>query len=239
MDQKRALAEIGLGDGEIKVYTALLKIGSSPASKIKEETGLHRTTIYDFIEKLLNKGLVSYVIKDSTKHYKATDPNKLIDFLKEKEENIREILPSLLKLSQTKREDIRIEVYRGIEGLKTFLNDVLRTDKDLIGFGIDETKFKERAPIIMEQYFKKEEKIGIKERLLTSEGAKFVFNKKTTSYRVIPQEFFSPTPTMVYGDKVVIIVWEPLTMVMIENADLAKSYKGYFEMLWRSAKPYK
>lgn len=239
MDQKKALAEIGLGDGEIKVYTALLKLGSSTVSKIKEETGLHRTTIYDFIEKLLNKGLVSYVIKNNTKHYNATDPNKLIDFLEEKEKNIRDILPDLLKLSETKRDDIRVEVYRGIEGLKTYLNDVLRAGKDLIGFGVDETKFKERAPIFMEQYFKKEGKLGIKERLLTKAGASFVFNKKTTIYRVIPQEFFSPTPTLVYGNKVVVIIWEPLTIVMIENTDLARSYKGYFEMLWKSAKPYK
>ena len=65
MDVKQVLSELGLSEGEIKVYMALLKLGSSPVSALKEETKLHRTTIYDFIEKLLNKGLVNHVIKNN------------------------------------------------------------------------------------------------------------------------------------------------------------------------------
>ncbi len=233
---KKALSEIGLGEGEIRVYLALLKLGSVQVSKIKEETRLHRTTIYDFVEKLLNKGLVNYVIRNNVKYYGATHPNKLLDFVKEKEENIKGILPQLAALTETKNEEIKVEVYKGTEGFKAVLNDIIRVGKDMVGFGIDEAKFKERFPILMEQYFKKEEACGIKERLLASEGAKFLFRKKTTKYRFIPDEFFNPTPTAVYGNKIVFIVWEPLTVVMIENPELADSYKKYFEMLWNIAK---
>lgn len=236
MDVEKALESVGLSDGEIKVYLALLKLGSVPVSKIKEETNLHRTTIYDFVEKLLNKGLVNYVIKNNTKYYKATHPNKLLDFVREKEEDIKEILPELVKLSGFKKEEIKIETYKGIEGLKTLINDVLRVKKDVVIFGINEIMFKERFPILVEQYFKKEEEAGIKERLLASEDTEFIFDKKTTNYRFIPEEFFNPTPTMVYGSKVAVIIWEPFTIIMIENPGLADSYKKYFEMLWKIAK---
>jgi len=233
---KRVLGEIGLSEGEIKVYLALLKLGPVQVSKIKEETLLHRTTIYDFVEKLLNKGLVNYVIRNNVKYYSATHPNKLLDFIKEKEEGVKGILPQLAALAETRKDEIRVEVYKGAEGFKAVLNDIIRVGKDIVGFGIDEAKFKEAFPILMEQHFKKEERLNIKERLLTSEGAKFLFRKKTTKYRFIPAEFFNPTPTAVYGNKIVSIIWEPLTIVLIENAQLADSYKKYFEMLWGIAK---
>lgn len=236
METQQILKDIGLSDGEIKVYLALLKLGSVPISKIKEETNLHRTTIYDFVEKLLNKGLVSYVIKNNIKHYKATHPTKLLDFVKEKEENINGILPDLIKLTEFKKEEINVGIYKGVEGLKTILNDVLKTRQNIVIFGIDEIKFKEKFPILIEQYFKREKEAGIKERLLASEDTNFVFDKETTAYRFIPEEFFNPTPTIVYGNKVIIIVWEPFTTILIENKELADSYKKYFEMLWGIAK---
>jgi len=236
MDITKALEETGLSEGEIKVYIALVKLGSVPVNKIKEETNLHRTTIYDFLEKLINKGLVSYVIKNNVNYYQATKPIKLLDFVKEKEENIRGIIPEIEKLSQIKREEIRVEVLKGVEGFKTLLNDILRTGKELLAFGVEESLFQEKFPTLLEQYFKKEEKLGIKERVLTSEKTKFIFKRKSIKYRYVPDEFFSPTTTNIYGNKVVMIIWEPLTIVMIENSGLADSYKKHFEMLWKISK---
>lgn len=236
MKLEKVLGELGLSKGEIKVYLALLKLGSSPVSEIKEETNLHRTTIYDFIEKLLNKGLINYIIKNNVKHYKATHPNKLIELVKEKEEHIQNILPKLIKLTEFKKEKLRVEVYKGKEGFKTVLNDVIRTKQEFTGFGIDETYFKEKFPILMEQHFKKAKKEGIKSRVLTSESTPFIFKTTTTKYRFIPGRFFNPTPTGVYGNKVIIMIIEPLTIIMIENSNLADSYRKYFNLIWGIAK---
>jgi len=115
MEIKQVLQDSDLSEGESEVYLALLKLGSSPVSKIKEESGLHRTTIYDFLEKLLNKGLVNYVIQNNIKYYKASHPNKLIDFVKEKEEDLKEILPELKEMAEFQREDLKVEVYKGLE----------------------------------------------------------------------------------------------------------------------------
>lgn len=237
MDIKKTLQEAGLSEGETKVYLALLKLGSTTVHNIKQETAIHRTTIYDFLEKLINKALVNYVVKNNVKHYKATHPNKLLDFIKEKEENIKEILPDLKELAELKKEEIKVETYLGREGLKTILNDMIRTKKDMCSFGIDESMWKERFPILIEQYFKREEEVGMKERLLTKENAKFTYkHKKTTNYRAIPEKYFNPTPTFIYGDTVVTIIWEPLTLIKIENSELAESYRKHFELLWKGAK---
>ena len=236
MELDSALRETGLSKGEIEVYLSLLKLGSVPVSKIKEHTSIHRTTIYDFLEKLLNKGLVNYIIKGNVKYYNAGAPENLLEFLKEKEERIKEALPELKKLSEFEEKKVTVEVYEGKEGFKTVLNDVIRVGQDCVGFGIDESRFKKRFPVLMEQYFKKEEEAGIQERLLTSEEAGFIYKKPTTNYRYITKEFFNPTPTLVYGDNIYMVIWEPLTAILIRNAQLADSYKKYFEMLWNMAK---
>ncbi len=236
MDIPTVLEEIGLSDGEIKVYLALLKLGSNPVNKIKEETGLHRTTIYDFVEKLLNKGLINYVIQNNVKYYNATDPRKLVDFIKEKQDNVQQILPQLIELTKFPKEEIKVEVYKGVEGFKTILNDILRLGKDYVIFGIDESMFKKKFRTIMEQFFRKEKEIGFKERILTRDDAEFVYEYDTTFYRYLPRKLFNPTPTYVWGDNVAILIWEPLTMIKIKHAGLADSYAKYFEILWKIAK---
>ena len=223
MRTEDVLESIGLGEGERKVYLALLKLGSVPVQKLKEETNLHRTTIYDFIEKLLNKGLVNYVIQGGTKFFKATHPNKLLEYVREKEEGVQDILPELRKLAEFQKEKITVEVYKGPEGFKTALNDLLREKKDYVGFGINESMFRERFGTGMDQFFRKEKKLGIKERMLTYETAPFVYGYSHISYRYLPKESFNPTSTFVYGSKVGIIIWEPLTFIRIDNAQLADS----------------
>lgn len=237
MDEKQILEELGLSKGEAKVYLALLKLGPSNVSKITKITEQHRTTIYDFLEHLLKKGLVSYVIKNKTKYYKIADPDKLIEMLKEKESHLTEVLPRLRELAEISKEEISVEVYSGIEGFKSILNDVIKTGKNLYGFGVDESIFKEKFPTLMENFFKKEKEKNVQEFLLTKEKPKFIYKEKQLHYRCIPDEFFNPTSTVVYGDRVCSVIWEPLTSILIKNKALADSFRKHHNMLWKAAKP--
>ena len=234
MEIKSVLQELGLSPGEIQVYLALLKLGSNPVSKIKEETGLHRTTIYDFIEKLLNKGLVNYVIKNNIKFYRAAHPNKLVEFLKEKQKKLAEILPELSELAEYQPEDVKVEVYKGKEGLKTVMLECIRTGEDTIGIGVDDELYKKALPIFIEQYQKMLKEHNMHERILTKLNSSYLFDPSNTEYKFISSEHFSPTSTLIYGDKVQIVLWEPsLTTLLIHNKKLADDFKKHFESLWK------
>ncbi len=236
MDLQQSLKTIGFSEGESKIYLALLKLGSSPVAKITKEVKIHRTNVYDFLEKLLTKGLVNYVIRGGVKYYKATHPNKLQDYIKEKENIVTTILPNLTKLSEFFKDELTVEVYEGVEGVKTLLKDVLREGKDHVIMGIDETMFKEKLGPFMDWYFKEEKKGGFKERILTRDDVKFVYDYDTAIYRYLPKESFNPTPSYVWGNNVGILIWQPFTVIRIKNAALADSYTKYFEILWRQAK---
>jgi len=232
MELIETLTEIGLTNGEAKVYLALTKLGSSPVSKIKEETTLHRTAIYDFIERLIAKGLVNYVIKENIRHYKITEPIKLLELLKEKEQLVKEIIPNLDKLSKFNKEEVKVEVYHGKEGIKTILNDIIRTKKECLNFGVDDISFERILGSFLDNYFIRSKEAKITERCLTYQGTPYVNKQRHMKYKYIPKEFFNPTVTQVYGDKIAIIIWEPLMTILIENKQLANSYKKHFEMLW-------
>lgn len=236
MDNKEVLTELGLSDGEAKVYLALLRLGESQVNKIKTETKMHRTTIYDFLDKLIKKGLVSYIIKNNVKFFSASHPSNLEDLLKDKKERLEEALPNLLKLADFEKKQLKVEVYEGIEGFKTVMNRILREGPgEFLSFGIDEEIFEKKFPNLMKSYLKKEQKAGVKERVITRKGTKFIYNHPHIKYKYMNEKFFSPTPIGVFGNAIGFFVWEPFTMIVIENKDLANSYRKHFELMWKIA----
>jgi len=237
MDIQTVLKKVGLNDGEIKVYLALLKLGSVNVHKIKLETKLHRTSIYDFLDKLLNKGLVSSVIKNNINYYQATEPEKLIRHVEDLSSQINKIIPELKKIRSSSQDEVIVEVYRGIEGFKTVLKDMLSTKSDLIWLGVDEEKFiKTFSETVIRQHVRRQKELGIKERILTSDETKIIYDTGTATYRFVPNKFFDPTPIAAYSDRVMNLVWEPLTIVLMKNRELADSYRKHFEQLWKLGK---
>ena len=235
MEKKDVLKELGLSDGEAAVYLILLKTGEAQVNRIKAETRMHRTTIYDFLDKLTKKGLVSNVVRNNIKSYSAVHPSRLELLIKEKKEHLEEVLPSLVKLSEIEKKSLKVEIYDGIEGFKTLLGRILMESDELLSFGIEEAKFEEKFPHIIKAYMKKEQSLGKKERLIAEKGAKFVYKYPHMRYRYIDRKFFSPTPTMIFGKNIGFLVWDPLVVIAIENKDLAGAYRKHFELLWKIA----
>ena len=110
----KALEKIGLQKAEINIYLALLKNGLSTAANIAQYTKLNRSHIYDKLDVLLEKGLISFVIKNNVKYFKASDPEKIIDYIKEIQSNMQKLIPDLNKIkSIPKPEDSSIHIILG------------------------------------------------------------------------------------------------------------------------------
>ena len=61
--------ELGLTNSEARIYIILLDLGTAQVGQIMEKTGMHRRNIYDSIARLLEKGLVSYVMINNKKYF--------------------------------------------------------------------------------------------------------------------------------------------------------------------------
>lgn len=237
MEKEKILQEIGLSENEAKIYLALLKLGQSLVSKIVIETRINRTHIYDRLNKLLEKGIVSYAIKSGKKYFRAISPEKLLEKLEEKEKEFRNILPELFMIKK-KEVDIDIEVYKSKEGLKTLLNDILKEKKDVFILGFTGSVAKE-LEFFYPHFQKQRAKLGIKRKIIADYKIKKpLLSKETlTKYKFIPEKYQSPSGMWVYGNKTVIFLPEKeLYMILIKSKKVAQLYRNYFNILWKSAK---
>lgn len=226
------LKKLGLENKEIKVYLALLKSRKSPVEKIKKETKIERTHIYKILERLQDKNFVTSVIENKTKQFIPIEPKELLRDMKRTEDELRTIIPQLTALSSKKaKEEIKIVVYRGKEGLKRLGEELLSTTKEYLVMG-EQGKLQEILPIYSRQFMKKIEERGIKEKVLAKKGMK-VIKSKNTSLRYVPKEFNFPTSTVIFENNVVIVVWSEPLAIIIESEEVAESYKNQFKALWK------
>ena len=242
------LEKIGLSKAEIKVYLALLQLGSTPSGRIVKETEFRKSTVYESISRLQEKGLVSYVIKDGIKHFEATNPERITDFIQEKKRKLNEVENEANKLIQqlkkgfdTLKPHAEAHVLVGIEGFKTMRRDVLRNAKGehlLIGAISRED---EVMPGFFEEWNKQRKKKKIHLRILHKESAKekkMVKTKFMGRYfetRFLPKQLESPAVINIYGDRVVNVLWKkdyPICFLLI-NKEISDSYRKYFDYLWK------
>lgn len=241
--RKQVLLKIGLTGNEADIYLALLELGPSLVSKIVEKTKLNRTNIYDRLKRLINKGLVSYAIKSNRKYFCAAKPKRILRYLKEKEEKIKEekeavqnILPELERIQPATREET-VEVYEGKEGLKTILEDVIRSKKDVLTYG-SEGNFSRILRFYFKHYLKRLEKVGIKMKVIFNHSdSKTPFERKFAEARYIPKEYKTPTEITIYGDKVAIfLLTEEPKAILISSKIIADAHRKHFNLMWTIAK---
>ncbi|MDD5191729.1 MAG: helix-turn-helix domain-containing protein [Candidatus Nanoarchaeia archaeon] len=235
-----SLKTLGLTEGEVKVYSAILNLGTATINKIHEKTGLERRTIYDVINKLIEKGFVSYTLQDKRKVYQCSPPNKLFEEARKRQEELKEFekqIPEIEKIFRSKKPEIKAETFRGEEGIKAVWEDMLNSNAVYwIGSGRYVPKM---FPIFFIHWNKRRIKKKVKWfNLLRHEMRKEIEIMPLEYIKFLPKEFSgNPTVTAIYGNKVAQFLFGDFLFVfLIESKELAENYKRYFNYLWKLAK---
>ncbi|MDH3352902.1 MAG: hypothetical protein OEL87_00455 [Nanoarchaeota archaeon] len=235
MKVETTLEKIGFSPNEIKVYLTLNKNGSTKAGKISKLAKIDRSSAYNSLKSLQEKGLVSYVNIGKVKWFQVTGPRRILDYLKEQEEDVKEILPQLQEAHQSQKVEGQVRLFKGNKGVRTVFLDMIRTGENNYVFG-SEGQFSTRMPEFALQFdrMKKEKKIHTK-NLIRKDRKEL--DMKTSEHKYAPGVAESPAVTNIYGDKIAIIIWtdEP-EAIIIENAAAAKAYKSYFDFMWKYGK---
>ncbi|HII72192.1 TPA: hypothetical protein HA265_05550 [Candidatus Woesearchaeota archaeon] len=238
MVNQRILEEIGLTPSEAKIYLVLMEKGASLAGSISRNTGIHRRSVYDSIERLIQKGLVSYIKKNNRKYFEAADPERLIEILHKKEEDIREALPQMKLLQQMSGQRNETLFFRGKAALKTAFEDQLESEEILIWGATP--KANEIIPYYFPHFDRNRVKKKIKVKaLFNEEDRKNEYVKKIplSEVKFVPKEVASDTAVNIYGRNVCIICWkqDPIAIIIREEA-IAEGFRNYFEFMWKTAK---
>ena len=237
------LEDIGLTHAEIKVYLTMLELGSSSAGPILEKSGLHNSVVHRNLDRLIEKGLVTFVLEGKKKFYQATDPKLLLDFIDEKKERIEKILPELLQKQKLAKEKPKAVIYKGKRGIKELLYTII-SQKNIpySAYGGPKKAEDLLGTYFWEGYHNRRIKNKLNAKLIFHESLRkwgeYINKKNLTTVRFTPKEFEELTETIICGNKVGIIIYldEPYGF-LIEEEIAAKSYKKFFDILWKTTIP--
>ena len=240
------LRKIGLSEGEIKVYSALLDLGVSSINRIHEKTGIERRNIYDILNKLVERGLVTYITENKRRFFSISHPSKIIGYIEEREgelerlkDEVKKEIPTILEKFEYKKPEIKAEIYRGAEGVKAVWEDMLNSNGIFwIGSGRYIPKM---LPHFFAGWNKRRVKLKIKmTNLLRHEFRGKEKHLELESMKFLPEEFSgNPTVIGIYGSKVVNFLFGgDFFAFVIESRELAENYKKYHKYIWDNvAKP--
>lgn len=235
--KEEQLAKAGLSPNEAKCYLALLKIGSASANEISRKSGVHRVSVYDALRGLAEKGLVSQITKANKLLFEAGTPERLLDIIKAKEEQLtdaKKIVPELILDFKMAKEKQEIHSFKGLAGIKTILKEMLNSKTEILDFGA-EYKIKDHLPYDYPKWDNERVQKNIKMRIVANIRIKPTSITLTT-IKYVPAEFNSSVSTYVFSGKVALIMWVENPMgILIEHKAVYDSYKNYFEYLWKTA----
>jgi len=234
-----ALSLAGLGEAEAKVYLALLREGPCGAGAVIRASGMHRQLVYNALEALIDKGLVSCSLRNDVKFYEAAPPEKVSRKAAQRAKEILELLP---KLGSIKPEPhaYRVKVYEGVEGFKRVMDDVLQEGKDFRVLG-----FTAKGPEIAAGWWngwnRRRIRAGIRRIVVAADNVRTMADVRAplTLARFLPPGYPAPASTVIYGkDKSLIFL--PLEKkefigIIVESQEVQKGYRSYFDLLWKNA----
>jgi HTH-type transcriptional regulator, sugar sensing transcriptional regulator len=235
MDLKH-LEILGLSNGEKKVYSSILQLGISSINQIHEKTGFERRAIYDIINKLIEKGLISYMVERGKRTYQCAPISKLKEEVNKKLKELKsfqEQIPLIEQIYNSSKPSVKFEVFRGKEGMKTVFEDMLNyKNVYVIGGGFYLIK---ELPYFWPQYNERRIKAKcIWHNLVIHKLKNKVPKSKYLEVKFLPKEFSAnPIVIIVYGNKVVNLSWgDEVFAFIIESENMAINYKKYQQYLW-------
>ena len=228
------LEDIGLTKGEIKVYLALLELGSVSAGRVLEKTSVQNSVFHFCVNRLIEKGLVSYVKKGTGKIYSAADPDNFLIYVKDKEKQIEQLLPEL-KAKQVVADKEEVEMYQGIKGVINLLNEQISITKkgdEFLFFSVD-LKNDEEIMKFYERYQAKRRDKGLIVKGIAPKRLENVFSK-WEGIEMKYTDFPLPANQGVCNDKLAIITWgDKPSGVLIKSKEIAKKQKEFFKAMWK------
>ena len=235
-----ALRNIGFSKNEAKIYRALIELGPSMIGIICGKIKVHRRNVYDSLEMLKDKGLVSATIINNRIIYEAVDPHQLIKIIEERNEELIHSMNDLL--SKRKSSQSIVHVYTGQAGRKIMFAEKLKQKGEQYVLGAHIPSPQSKRFVDIYHHHRVQKKINLKMLFSPNEKeAAYMFQKyKLLQVRILPRFNTSPIAINIYRNKTALLLGsaslEPITII-IDDKGLANDMTSYFKMLWSISKP--
>jgi HTH-type transcriptional regulator, sugar sensing transcriptional regulator len=240
------LGQIGLSKNEIKVYFALLELDQASATPIIKKAGIPHSKVYPIIDKLMRKGLVSYIIRNNVKYFQASNPANLISFINEKQKllktqkaELEKIIPQIELKRKLVAEQQEAAIYEGESGVKAAFQLILdntKSGKEYLVFSLGEELRSRPLRRFYAAFHRKRLKRNITVRLMANKKLKEIFLRyhQYKDFKVKYTSLNLPTGIFIFENRVMTVVWgEKPTAFVITSKNNMRAYAAFFEEMWK------
>lgn len=236
--REEKLYSLGLEPMQAKVYLAALELGEATIQALSRKSGVNRSTIYTFIDRLKSNGYLHETRKGQRKVYAAVNPEQLLAMGKNRLEELEAMMPDLLAINNASAKKPRVTYYEGTKGIEEVYADMLRDKKEITAYE-DLQHLKEGLPERIFEWFPKERaRKDILIRSISRDTAEArEFSKRNIG--LLRETRFIRTNDLktdinIYGNKVALMDLRgtPQFCVLIENKHLADTMRSLWSQLW-------
>lgn len=227
----------GLSEMESAVYRAALELGEATMQDLARKSGVKRTSIYNFIEKLKSDGFISMTRRKKRILYSAVHPKHVVEIQKQRLGQLEQTLPELTAIYNKSANKPRVTFYEGIEGIKEVYADTLREQRPIIAYS-DWDYMKQGLGEFYDWYPMERARRHIPFSTISrdSKDARDVISKNESQLRKMKfiKSADLKTEINIYGDKVAMMSFRsnPPFAVLIENHDIAETLRTTWQELW-------
>lgn len=233
------LDEIGMTPAEIKVYLALLDLGTSNAGPIVKRSGLQNSVVHLILPKLEEKGFVKFITKGGIREYSAASPEQILKFINDKKEKFEKLLPQLLFRQKSNVEQMA-EIFQGFKGLKVALNELLKDSKkgDEFLFFVFEVNnvgdYEKVYEFYRKDFHEQRKEIGLVEKGISPLRLKNEISKASWAKKCVKFiDFPTLTNISILNNKVLFTPWEDgETSFLVNSKQMADSFRKHFYSIW-------
>jgi sugar-specific transcriptional regulator TrmB len=235
---------LGYDKEDVQLYLAGLELGSAPASEYAQKTALNRVTTYNYLERLLKRGLFTAVQRSRSKWYAPVAPESLAVEARKNVEALERVLPELRSFQGTAHRKPEVRFYAGWEGVLRVYQDTLTAGEEILNFA-NSALVRRYWANYDEEYVAERVRRGIHLRGIApnDETGRRVHGDDRAALREIrlvpAKDFDFNNEINIYGSKVAITSFgddpQHLFGVIIESKEVADTQKQIFEMAWRYA----
>lgn len=239
---KNRLIELGYTEREAELYLALLSIGETTIGPLERRLGLHKQIIYNALEDMKRNGLATVTVKNGRKHFRAADPDTLLEKNARRQELIETLLPDLYAHAGATSGGNEIRLYEGEDAFRAFLLKMIKkTPREsvvpILGAGGDAFLKITKKKAFFERYenLRKDKKIS--HRLLMYEQQRKTdpayTKRRFVEVRFLPQTFKQPFATQIWPNRVSLALFDEVPRIIeVEGVSITEGFRNYFDILW-------
>jgi len=233
------LQELSFSPNEAKVYSALLEIGQTSAGEVIKKVQLHRSVVYETLDKLIARKLVFRLEKNKISYFQVADPARILTNIESQKSIAKKLVPLLKKsFDETLPE---ITIYEGVESYKKFWLDSVKRlpvgGTDYVAGSMGNAWYD-----VMGRDHKKyldtriKRKIKLKMIIFQKDDVEIEMLKKYPKlheYRLVNKKFEREGNFNVFENESVILqsITEPM-VIEIKNKTLVRVFRNLFDILW-------